>query len=96
MRTLYYYHEIEEQYEDMLNDCYDSVSICGFNYEQGHALRNIDPIAFRCGVSEWEGQEFDEIYFNDMTEAERKHYYAHYGDVMYCRKDENEVFDEEE
>lgn len=96
MRELYYYHELEDMYEEQLNECYEPVSICGFNYDQGHALRNLDPIAFRCGVCEWEGEEFDEIHFSDMTEAERANYYADKGVIMYCRKDENNIDDEEE
>jgi hypothetical protein len=94
MRTLYYYHELEDMYEEQLNDCYESVSICGYNYDQGHALKNLDPIAFNCGVSEWEGEEFDEIREADMTEAEIEHYMPIDNTVMYCRKDENEVDDE--
>jgi hypothetical protein len=96
MRTLYFYHELEDMYEEQLNDCYESVSICGFNYDQGHALRNLDPIAFRCGVSEWEGEEFDEIHESDMTEAEIEHYCVNSANsILYCRKDENNIDEEE-
>lgn len=83
MRTLYYYHELEDMYEEELNDCYEPVSICGYTYDQGSALRKLDPIAFRCGVSEWVDEEFDEI-------LKIEHY------IMYCRKDENHIDDEEE
>lgn len=86
MRDLYFYHELEDMYEEMLNECYEPVSICGFNYDQGHALRNLDPIAFRCGVSEWEGEEFEEVLESDMSEDEREHYCSYPGVVMYCRK----------
>jgi hypothetical protein len=96
MRPLYYYHELEDMYEELLNDYYEPVSICGMNYAQGHALRNLDPIAFRCGVSDWESEEFDEIHYSDMTESERAHYYSHEGTTMYCRKDENEIDEDEE
>ena len=94
MRDLYYYHELEDMYEEQLNECYETVSICGMNYDQGHALRNLDPIAFRCGVSEWEGEEFDEIRESDMTEEEIEHYMPIDNTVMYCHKDEYEVDDE--
>ena len=88
MRDLYYYHELEDMYEEMLNECYEPVSICGFNYDQGHALRNLDPIAFRCGVSEWDSEEFVEIGYSDMTDEEVEHYHADHKTTMYCRKDE--------
>lgn len=86
MRDLYFYHELEDMYEEMLNECYEPVSICGFNYDQGHALRNLDPIAFRCGVSDWEGEEFEEVRLDDMTEDEQEHYYADAKTVMYVRR----------
>jgi len=42
----------EEAYEDLLNECYGQVEICGMKYDPGYALKTIDPIAFRCGVSD--------------------------------------------
>lgn len=88
MRALYFYHEIEEQFEDMLNDSYEEVNICGYKYESGRALRLIDETAFRCGCSDWSSEEFEEIYFNDMTEEEREHYIVSENQVMYCHVDE--------
>lgn len=88
MRTLYFYHELEAQYEDMLNDCYEDVDICGHKYSAGRALRLVDETAFRCGCSDWSSEEFEEIYFNDMTEEEREHYIVSENQVMYCHVDE--------
>lgn len=88
MRALYYYHELEDMHEEWLNDCYEPVSICGYNYNQGDALRRLDPIAFRCGVSEWESEEFDEIGIESMTAEEIAHYIVSANQVMYCRKGE--------
>ena len=42
----------EDQYEEQLNDCYETVTICGMEYEQGRALRELDPVAFRCGMAD--------------------------------------------
>lgn len=44
----------DEEYEDFLNECYEAVTICGFVYEQGTLLKQLDPIAFSCGKSEYE------------------------------------------
>ena len=96
MRDLKFYHELEDMYEEQLNECYETVSICGMNYDQGHALRQLDPIAFRCAVSDWVSEEFDELGIDDMTEAEIANYYVDKGTTMYCRKDENNIDDEEE
>lgn len=39
----------DEEFEDILNELYEPVNICGMQYEQGTALKELDPIAFRCG-----------------------------------------------
>jgi len=44
----------ESEYEDVLNELYDPVTICGMEYEQGTALKELDPVAFRCGKSDYE------------------------------------------
>lgn len=93
MRTLYYRHEIEDMYEEHLNECYETVSICGYNYDAGHALRLIDEIAFNDGCNQFEGDEFVEVYYDTMTDDEIDHYSATDRTVMYCRHDE---VDEEE
>lgn len=89
MRNLYFEHEIDAMYEEMLNDCHDSIDICGYTYEAGHALKEIDPIAFRCGVSDWSSEEFVEVSYDDMTDEERKKYIVSEHQIMFCRDDEN-------
>lgn len=44
----------ESEYEDVLNDLYGPVTICDMNYAQGTALKELDPVAFRCGKSDYE------------------------------------------
>ena len=42
----------ENEYEEMLNDTYETVEICGMTYEAGYALKEVDPVAFRCGLAD--------------------------------------------
>ena len=42
----------EELYEDLLNETCEKVKIGTLEYEAGYVLKNIDPVAFRCGVSD--------------------------------------------
>lgn len=88
MRTMYFYSEIESQYEDMLNESYGMIDICGMKYDAGHALKNVDEIAFRCGCSDWSGEIYQEVYFKDMTPEEIEHYGAYNSTIMYCHVDE--------
>jgi DnaJ-class molecular chaperone len=47
----------EEEYEEYLNECFGDVDICGMKYPSGYALRQLDEIAFNCGMSEQEGED---------------------------------------
>lgn len=44
----------EDDLEEYLNNHYPhTLTICGFNYEQGTALRSLNPIAFREILLQW-------------------------------------------
>jgi len=89
MRTLYFYHEIENQYEEYLNECYSVVDICGYEYEAGRALRLIDETAFRCGVCDFVSEDFEEVTAKDMTKEELEHHFMDKdsSNTLYCRID---------
>lgn len=42
-----------ERYDQMLDECYPDVEICGMTYAPSRALRLVDPIAYRCGLGDW-------------------------------------------
>ena len=44
----------DKMYEEYLTEIYGTVSVCGMEYDAGRALRELDPTAFRCGMSEYE------------------------------------------
>ena len=71
-------YEIEEEYENMLNEVYEPVSICGYDYEQGTVLRRLDPVAFGCGVSEYLAEEFEEIVMKYQDDIEGTWYESEY------------------
>ena len=86
MRDLIYYYEIEKEFEEKLDEIYEEVSICGYEYSSVRALRNIDPIAFHCGVREYEGENYEEVPYSDMTEEERENFMVvSTNQVMYVR-----------
>ena len=45
--------ELEEEFSDQLDDCWEPVSVCGFLFDAGRALRELDPIAFRESFLDW-------------------------------------------
>lgn len=72
----------ENEYKEYLNDIYGSVTVCGQEFDQGDLLEDADPVAFRCGKSDYESQiqseledqlnreDSDDIEFKDGDEWE--------------------------
>ena len=44
----------DDEYDEMLDDVYGDVEICGMNYSSSQALKELDPIAYRCGKGDYE------------------------------------------
>jgi hypothetical protein len=45
--------EALERFEDFLNEIYPPVNVCGYDYDAGRALKQLDPIAFREEFNNW-------------------------------------------
>jgi hypothetical protein len=45
---------MEDYFNDMLDDCYQDVTIAGLSYSASVAFMRIDPIAYRCAMSDYE------------------------------------------
>lgn len=52
--------ELDDMYEEYLSEVFQPVSVCGYEYEAGKVLREVDPIAFRCGCADWLDNEITE------------------------------------
>jgi len=89
IRPMYFRHELEDMYQELLDESYDPVSICGCTYDAGRAYRLVDEFTFNICVNQWESDEFDEISFPEFTEEEIKHYCLSANQTMYCRKEDN-------
>lgn len=55
------YRDAVNEFEDMLDEVYGTVSICGVDYDAGRAFAEIDPVAFRVAASD----SISEIDLND-------------------------------
>ena len=55
------YADCEDRYEELITEVYDTVSIGELTWEAGAVLREMDPIAFRCEVTD----ETAEVDLND-------------------------------
>jgi hypothetical protein len=51
---LYTETELEEQFNEMLDECYPVVKIGYMTFYPSQILKNCDPIAYQIGLSEYE------------------------------------------
>lgn len=56
-------YEGEEAYDEMLDECNEEVNICGMTYSPSECLKRVDPIAYRCGLSDWADSERSDILY---------------------------------
>ena len=60
--------EAYEMYDEMLDECNEDVKICGMSYCTSRALKDVDPIAYRCGFSDYTASlEEDNIFVENIT-----------------------------
>lgn len=84
--TVYAEHVITELYEDMLDECYEPVSVAGIAWDPSRVLRELDPIAYRTYRNDYTDQEFHELEmplaYIDAEDEDRDHWIAReIGDV---------------
>lgn len=75
--------ELEEFYQDFLDDIYGQVNIGGYKYDTSMALKNIDPTAYRCGFNDWLDSEYQEITFT-ANSGKLETVYISKQDYDYC------------
>ena len=73
----------EEQYDDLL-DCDGPVIVCGMEYDPSRILKELDPIAYNCGLSDI--QQYKTVYLCPICEDE----YDEGDEALYCCQDEPE------
>ena len=44
----------DDEYDQWLDDVYGDVEICGMMYSSNHALKLLDPVAYRCAKNDFE------------------------------------------
>jgi len=49
-------YELEQHFNDLLDEVYGTVMIAGMEYDTSYALRECDPIAYRVALSDYESE----------------------------------------
>ena len=50
-------HEAEALYNELIDECNPIIKIFGGEYLPSRALKELDPIAYNCGFTDWLGAE---------------------------------------
>ena len=60
------YSDALEMYNEYLNDCNPTIKLCGIEFDPAYALKELDPIAYNCGFSDYcSALESDDIFIGD-------------------------------
>lgn len=59
--------ELEASYDDMLDSCNEPVKLMGCEYAPSDVLKNVDPIAYRCGFNDWLDAECQDGIFIEVN-----------------------------
>ena len=79
----------EEAYDEMLDECYEQIDICGIKYAPSVALYRVDRVAYRCGYNDYcDSLYCDMVYDIDKLAAGEKAEF--YGYTVTCEEDGKE------
>lgn len=56
--------EGKDAYDNMLDECYEIIRIGSLTYYPSEVLEKTDPIAYRCGLSDWADSEYSDCLYN--------------------------------
>lgn len=77
----------ESEYQEWLDEIYDEIDVCGYKYPASKVLEDVDPTAYRCGLSDWESEQDDIWVCNECNERYDDEYEAN----NCCRQEEYAV-----
>lgn len=71
--------EAWDEYDDMIRDCYGDVEIMGMTYDSATALERLDPIAYRCGYTDWMDSNYSDIEWDldHMCDGDEVEYFGY-------------------
>ena len=81
--------QYEEQYENFIDDIYGEVDVAGYRYDTSYVLKELDDIAYRCGLLDYVGLRLEEGYECPYCST----IYKNFDDAKYCCQEDD---DEEE
>lgn len=80
--------DIENEYDDMLDNLYGDIEICGNNYFASLALFKVDETAYRCGKCDYESEVMENIEFQ-IKNLSKGEIYEGYSIEVECVEDDH-------
>lgn len=79
-----------EYYDEMLDEVYGTINICGYEYSASYALEKIDPIAYRCCMTDYADSCYEDVLYwmENMSDGDEQHFYGSL--VEYIEEEEEE------
>ena len=77
----------EEDYDNMLDECYPEVCMGSLSWSPSYVLKELDPIAYNCGFSDF--QEYETVYKCPICEEEHEDE----DEALYCCQEDEETED---
>ncbi len=50
-----------DAFDEMLDECYGDIEVCGYTYSASEVFQKVDPVAYRCSCSDWADGERREM-----------------------------------
>ena len=88
-------HCNDDVYDEMLDECYGEIEICGLSYSASIALYRIDEVAYNCGKNDYYDSLASDIAYDveRMDEGEENDFYDF---TVTAIEDEEDKEDEEQ
>ena len=73
----------EQEYDGMLDECHEMVTICGYEYYPSYALKNLDSVAYDCGFNDYKNSLLRDVE-DEIERMENEEEMNFYGYVVVC------------
>jgi hypothetical protein len=45
--------DLKQLFDEFLDEQYELIKVAGLEYQVSDVLKNVDPVAYRCGLADW-------------------------------------------
>lgn len=80
-------------FNEMLDECYEEVTICGYTYSPSDALRRVDEVAYHEAYLEYQNSVYEDMIYDldRMSDNEELSYYGFTVTMVEDNDDEDEA-----